>query len=230
MDLNKPVIRGTSFCLVMLLLLGCFASNKTDYPTPSSTPARDILFSNQQAPSGFGAYGYLILTKRPSENNLRRYMNVCAAFIRNLEPVTSYSADPQSWLMPTYWLAEDSTRVNHQQPDCLQWVLKYDYARAKRMASAINTLSSNGPILVAWSQPYETVANEETALVLNLSDFSDDDLDRAFGIWMDRITRDPEIWKAGFNLVLAKEVYRNFLEKYGDYIVSSVKVIKEIVG
>ncbi len=194
------------------------------------TPARDVLFSNEEAPSGFGAYGYLIFTKRPSDDNFDRYIAVCNEFLRNLEPVSDYPSSSWPSIMPTYWLAQNQGQIDKDDPDCQQWIEFYDYSRAKSIASATKVLSLEGPILVAWSQPFEKTRNDETALVLDLSDFSNDDLDRAFGIWMDRITRDPKVWNDGFNLVLAKESFRSFLEKYGDHIIRAVKTVKEIIG
>ena len=227
MRINRSALRQWILYLVALLLVGCAAHYPAAIPP---TPVRDVLFSDQEAPSGFGAYGYLIFTKRPTDDDFSRYIAVCAAFNRNLEPVSDYP--PSSWpqIMPTYWLAKNHRGIDNRHPDCQRWVEFYDYSRAKTIASAAKVLSSKGPILVAWSQPFEKARNDETALVLDLSDFSDYDLDRAFGIWMDRITRDPEIWHAGFNVVLAKEAFRSFLERYGDDIIKAVKTVKEIIG
>ncbi|MCK5343957.1 MAG: hypothetical protein KAR20_11165, partial [Candidatus Heimdallarchaeota archaeon] len=169
-------------------------------------------------------------TKRPVQGDLDRYLAVCSAYISYLEPVSSYPPDGSSLIMPTYWLADNSGNINKQIPNCPQWIEYYDYSRAKTIAGAIKVLSSEGPVLVAWSQPFEKVGNNETALILDLSDFSNDDMDRAFGIWMDRITRDPKIWHNGFNSVLVKEAFRNFLEKYGDHIIKSVETIKELIS
>lgn len=229
MQTKRLTVRQWTLYLIALLLVGC---KDHDYKEASigPTPARDVLFSNQEAPSGFGAYGYLIFTKRPSDDNYDRYIAVCNAFIRNLEPVYDYPSSYWPSIMPTYWLAHDDEQIDKRHPDCQQWVEFYDYLRAKIIASAVKVLSSEGPILVAWSQPFEKTRNNETALILDLSDFSNDDLDRAFGIWMDRITRDPKIWNDGFNLVLVRESFRSFLEKYGNHIISSVKSVKEIIS
>ncbi len=223
MKINRLALRQWILCLLVLLLFNCTCFKAT-------TPARDVLFSEQEAPSGFGAYGYLIFTKHPMEDNFSRYIAVCSAFNRNLEPVSDYPQSSWPQIMPTYWLAKKREGIDNRYPDCLQWVESYDYSRAKTIASAAKVLSSKGPILVAWNQPFEKTRNDDTALILDLSDFSDDDLDRAFGIWMDRITRDPEIWHDGFNIVLAKEAFRSFLEKYGDDIIEAVKTVKEIFG
>jgi hypothetical protein len=203
--------------------------------SPPGIPARDVLFSNEKTPQGFGAYGYLIFTKRPdkydsTDNIYNRYKAVYFAFIRNLESVADYKKEDWPSIMTTFWLLQDKERLEKGYPDPRLWIEFYDYSRAKIIASSINVLSSEGPILVAWTQPFEKVSNNEEALVLDLSDFSLDDLDRAFGIWMDRITRDPQIWHDGFDLVLAKEAFRNFLEYYGDKIMEAVKTVKGIIG
>lgn len=244
MRINRSTLKQWILCLVVLLLVGftacCTSPEEMQKPQEKKapigtkemqeapTPVRDVLFSDQEAPSGFGAYGYLIFTKRPTDDNLSRYWAICSAFNRNLESVSDYP--PSSWpqIMPTYWLAKNHKGIDNS--NCWQLIEFYDYSRAKTIASSAKVLSSKGPILVAWSQPFEKASNDEIALVLDLSDFSDNDLDRAFGIWMDRITRDPEIWHAGFNIVLAKEAFRSFLERYGDNIIKAVKTVKEIIG
>jgi hypothetical protein len=226
MRINRSALRSRVLYLAALLLVGCAGRYQAAMPP---TPVRDVLFSDQEAPFGFGAYGYLIFTKHPTNDDFSRYISVCAAFIRNLEPVSDYPPTSRPQIMPTYWLAKNHKGIDNRYPDCQRWVEFYDYSRAKIIASAAKVLASKGPILVAWTQPFETASNDETALVLDLSDFSDDDLNRAFGIWMDRITRDPKVWHAGFNVVLAKEAFRNFLEKYGDDIIKAVKTVKEII-
>lgn len=223
MDLRRWILY-----VVVLLFLGCPAPPYKAALPP--TPARDVLFSGQKTPTGFGAYGYLIFTKRPAAVDFNRYMSVCDAFIQNLEPVSDYPSSSRAKIMPTYWLANNRREVDNRHPDCERWIEFYDYARAKSIASSAKMLSSKGPVLVAWDRPFEKVSNEETALVLDLSGFADEDLGRAFRIWMDRITRDPRIWNDGFNVVLAKEAFRNFLEKYGDNIIEAVKTVKDIIG
>jgi hypothetical protein len=227
MQISRIAVSQLTLYLIVLLLVGC--EDHQEEAAMAPTPARDVLFSNEEAPSGFGAYGYLIFTKRPSDDNFDRYIAVCNAFIRNLEPVSDYPSSSWPSIMPTYWLAQNQGQIDKDYPECQQWMEFYDYSRAKSIASATKVLSSEGPILVAWSQPFEKTGNNETALVLDLSDFSNRDLDRAFGIWMDRITRDPKIWRDGFNLVLAKESFRSFFEEYGDRFIRAVKTVKEII-
>jgi hypothetical protein len=210
-----------------LLLVGCGTLPKMTAPP---TPVRDVLLSNETPQVEYGAYGYLVFTKRPSKNEMQRYLHVCEAFVRNLEPVSEYSYIASTSLMPTYWLVVGDNILNKRRPHCQAWVDSYDYPRAKGIASAVSALNSKGPLLVAWNKSFENVFKGEKALILDLSDFSEEDLDRALGIWMDRITRDPAVWQAGFNLVIAKEVFRSFLEKYGDNIVRAISTVNEILG
>lgn len=191
------------------------------------TPVWDILLSSQTPKNKYGAYGYLLFTKRANNQEWGRYVSVCEAFKRNLEPVSEYSYLPSNKLMPTYWLLTTTFEI---PPNCDDWVTAYDYARAKVLASAISSLSSKGPLLVAWSKSFEEVTVGENALIFDLSTFSDSDLDRALGIWMDRVTRDPELWNNGFNIIKAKEIFRSFLEKYGNEIIMSITTIKETIS
>jgi len=218
---TKP---GISFVVsIVVFISGC-----SSYMAP--TPARDILYSHEVAPDGFGAYGYLIFRKRPHRDDSSRYAAICDAFIRNLQPVGRYPRHDWNSIMPTYWPIDDSIIINEHSPDCTEWIGAYDYARASTMASSIKKLASEGPILVAWSRPFEKTTDEDSALVLDLSDFMVEDFDRAIGIWMDRITRDPKVWNEGFNLLLAREAFRTFLEKYGEHIMTAIKTVKEMVG
>lgn len=224
MNKTLRIVSPLFLCALTVILAGCGGMEM------APIPVRDVLLSGETARTGYGAYGYLAFTKRPSESDMERYVEVCLAFMRNLEPVSRYGPDVSPSLMPTYWLVASDADFDERLPDCRMWVESYDYLRAKVIASAVSALDSDGPLLVAWTKPFETVSPGERALILDLSDFSNQDLDRAFGIWMDRITRDPEVWHAGFNLVLVKEAFRNFLEKYGDHIVKAISTVKEIVN
>lgn len=235
MKITQKIRKHWLVYMFMLLLAGCYSPQASRAIKP--TPVRDLLLSGEKAPEGYGAYGYLIFTKRPSENDLLRYIAVCNSFICSLEPASKYSPSVSPLLMPTFWLAENNEILTKLSPNCSQsedscqyWIKYYDYARAKVFASAVSMLDAKGPVLVAWSQPFENVVENEMGLVLDLSDFSNEDIDRAFRIWMDRITRDPAIWRDGFKIILIRETFRNFLEKYGGQIVRSIKAAKDIVG
>lgn len=210
-----------------LILLTCIIClwNCAGY---APTPARDILMSGQIPEEGYGAYGYLVFTKRPSDSLQFRYERICDAYLNSLEQVSEYNDYERNLLMPTYWLVTDTVNFDKNSTYYADWIEYYDYARAKTLASYVNKLDALGPLLIAWSLPYEKVDEQEEALILDMSEFSDEDIERAFQIWMKQITVDPKIWNEGFNLTMVKERFRNFLEKYGEQIIDSVKTVKDI--
>lgn len=216
-------------CLVATLLVSC-ASEPYRVGMGRRVPVRDVLYSGETEAPGYGAYGYLVFTRRPGPDDSSHYYAVCEAFNRNLESVDLYGGHERSDLMPTYWLIQGKEHLDTRIWKCSTWLASYDYAHAKVLASAVGALSKKGPVLVAWRKPFGLVQDEEEVLVLDLSDFADDDIDRAFRIWMDRITRDPDSWKSGFNLVMIKESFRSFLERYGEQIISAIKTVKDVVG
>jgi hypothetical protein len=122
-------------------------------------------------------------------------------------------------------LTEASKGKNDHKALCELLVVNYDYRRASGIISMIRKQGTRGPVLSAWIKPFEK-ANPSDALVLDLSDFGDEDLDRAFAIWRERIATDPAVWRHGFNLVLCREAFRNFLQKYGDTVLAVIKPSK----
>ncbi len=61
------------------------------------------------------------------------------------------------------------------------------------------------------------------SLVFDLSNFDEDDIDRAMQIWKERITMNPEVWNDGFDSTKIKEELRSFLQKYGETILNFVQ-------
>jgi hypothetical protein len=202
-----------------VLLLGFLAILGACVTVNTYVPARDFLVRGVTPPPGFGAYGYLIFTARPGAVSQTRYLAICDAFLRSLEPVARYADVDRALLMPTYWLLERGTFTTRDLGDCARLIEVYDYAGAKPMAAALGKLASAGPILVAWKAPYPKGRDLGDELVLDLSSFADEDLDRALGIWMERIARDPNVWNTGFNWARVTEAFRNFIQKYGGEIV-----------
>jgi hypothetical protein len=203
------------FISLALLMTACTASQL-------SVPVRGYLYRGEPPQQGLGAYGYLVFTK-PSASNPARYEKLCAAYQNNLLDANNFGSnyDP-SQLMITYWpLSQRPAQANEQ--DCKQLVANYDYAIATQIASTVDKLAATGPVLVAWRKPYGTSEGQSEALVLDMSDFRDEDFDRAIGIWKDRIVRDPSVWNNGFSYIKAREAFRNFLNQYGETVVAVVK-------
>ncbi len=161
----------------------------------------------------------MLLTTEPiDQDTKRRYLAACNAFTATLEPSASYKDYPSARLMPTYWLLT----ANPVGKTCDKLVGGYDYARAKPLLSRLGKLASPGPVLAAWDTSPETNTSPQHQLILDLSNFSDDDMERAFGIWIEQLARDPTLWQHGFDVVRIRESFRNLIEKYGGQIVEVV--------
>lgn len=215
----KPLLRLPAF-IALLTILSC-ARYLTMGPRPS-VPARAFLCRDARPDFGLGAYGYLILTHRPGVEDTSRYISICDAFKRNLEPATAFAGitDP-SRIMVTYWMLADSCVDQPIADECKTLIDSYDYAQAAWIANAVNKAAVVGPIFVAWPYPAESAINGTNvqALVLDLSRFPEAEFAQALSIWKDRIVRDPKQWQKGFKLQKVRMALRILLNKYGDDIV-----------
>lgn len=191
-----------------------------------SIPSRDFLFEGMLPEKGYGSYGYCLFTKRPDVHNRSRFIKVASAYLGVLEHTDEFSSVPREKLMPTYWLlkteASEIALQNMPSPESL--VDFYDYSRAKVLLSRIAKNNSEGPVLVAWRQPFERGGDISTALVFDLSTFSDDDMERSIQIWTSRIVKDPDLWNKGFKMVKFREEFRNFLQRYGEQVLAVVNI------
>jgi hypothetical protein len=194
---------------------------KVTRPSPV-VAVRAFLFTGEPTPQGYGAYGYLLFNTRPSQADLVRYMLVCDSFRRDLVETWGKSPEERRKQMATFWPLE--TRAIAVDYSCQTLIEKYDYRRAVQIATAVGKQGSRGPVLTAWTRPFEE--NDSEALVLDLSDFSNEDLDRAFAIWRERITTNPEAWQDGLNLVVFREAFRNLLQTYGEQILGIIRPSK----
>lgn len=214
--------RLPGLALLFMLSAGCVETHDVSDTVPGPVPVRDFLHSGSQPRTDLGAYGYLVFTSRPAADTLR-YLEVCKAFTANIEPISEYlrfeNVAPES-LMATYWLLKDSLESEHLYKDCRVLIAEYDYAKASLIASSVDKLGAKGPVLVAWERPFQPGATRTDALVLDMSDFSDADLNRAFRIWKERIVRDPRVWKEGYKTAMIVEAFRNLIQRYGEEIIS----------
>jgi hypothetical protein len=140
--------------------------------------------------------------------------------MRNLEPLARLGRAATDVVF-TYWVLSGSS-ADRVSEDCDSLVSRYDYARAAQIAAAVDRPGAVGPLLVAYPTILQAGQVADT-LLFDLSDFSDVDLDRAFAIWKDRVGRDPATWNQGFQLVLIREAFRNFLERYGNDVLRIVR-------
>lgn len=187
-------------------------------PTLPQVATREYWNTKQRVPPDYGAYAYLVFTSDPRATQKKRYMEMCAAFNGYLPPnAPSASVAERRSQMVTFWPLHDDPVEN---PDCHQLIANYDRSFAARIAASIGKQDVRGPLLVAWTKPYgETSAK---ALVLDMSNFADDDLARAIRIWKGRIAMNPAIWQHGWKAVVVKEEIRSVIENIAPDVVTVV--------
>jgi hypothetical protein len=211
--------------IVFMFIFAEFMPNLWRATATRSPPVavRALLFAGEPTPQGYGAYGYLLFNAQPSQADIVRYMLVCDSFRRDLVETWGKSPEERRKQMATFWPLE-TQRVIGVDYSCQTLIEKYDYRRAAEIATAVGKQGSRGPVLTAWTKPFEE--NDSEALVLDLSDFSNEDLDRAFAIWRERITTNPEAWQDRLNLVVFREAFRNLLQTYGEQILGIIRPSK----
>ncbi|MFZ1288522.1 MAG: hypothetical protein WAR79_00410 [Melioribacteraceae bacterium] len=183
-------------------------------------PVRDFLKSDEDPQEGFGAYGYLLFTHRPIDSEKERYSIICNSFFSEIIDMNEYSEYDISKFMVTFWLIKDSKDLTSKNNNCEEYISNYDFARAQVIASSINRNSVEGPILVAWTLPFLLNNNKSAQLILDMSNFSNEDISRAFRIWKDRITQNPEVWNDGFVMQIIVEEFRSLIQKYGQTFIN----------
>lgn len=212
--------------IVAVLAIVALLTTQMRYPksVPMGVAVRAYLFVDEPAPPGYGAYGYLLFNAQPSPTEMERYREICASYKRSL--VESFGVRPEDRAreMATFWPLQRK-RGNVADYSCYTMIEQYDYRRAAEISTALHKQGARGPVLTAWTKPFEE-NNSADALVLDLSDFSEQDLDRAFAIWRERITMNPDAWQKGLNLVVFREAFRGLLQTYGETILAIVHPTK----
>ena len=199
-------------------------------------PTRRILLAGEAPPLGFGAYGYALLSVEAKDlEAFERNLRFCQAYRTVLRRSDEYPDRPRDRQMITNWplrLGEEYQRQwDIEDAPCEILVDQHDYRFATDVLSSVERLDSQGPMLVAWQIPYPYALNpsllgetDSDALVFDLSDFAEEDFERALLIWRSQSAQDPRVWADGFNVVIAREAFRNMLQTYGDQILSTVNI------
>ena len=178
-------------------------------------PARSYLHTGEEPPSDATAYAYLVWPARVTDTGAPRPLLICESYLRNLEPLSRVRG-LGSEVIVTYWLLA-TRKGSTVRENCRVLIQAYDYPRAAAIAAAIGKSGVAGPLLVAYGRGRPAEPKPEV-LILDLTEFPSEDIDRAFGIWKDRVSRDPGVWTDGFSLVLVREALRNLLNQYGEDI------------
>lgn len=225
--MTRKIIYTLLLFLFSLAITSC--SNRIILGVPKdNVPARDFMIEGLLASlEKYPVKGYVLFSSKPNNISSSRHLALCESYVRQFDIISEFKDKvTDENIMPTYWLlstkakkiVEKSNISELNNLDCKNYVELYGYARAKVLLNRVDLLSSNGPILVAWSNR----STNKEVLVFDLSSFDKNDFDRAMLIWKDRIVKNPSIWNDGFNYTKVKEVFRSFLQKYGEEIVKVI--------
>lgn len=218
-------------CVARILMIGCIGlsgcAKSQDYSLVliNAIAARSLLDEGQDPDPRFGAFGYVLLTHRPTTtDDQNRHLSVARAFLGSLESVESHPDVPRSLLMITYWPVQSP--IPSWDAQASELVSQYDYKRTIQLLLHVQhgdevRSDTRGPVLVAWDKPYGDPTAKHV-MVWDLRTFPDEALGRAFRIWRERITLEPELWNDGFKLVKARETVRNFLNEHGEILISLI--------
>lgn len=214
-DNNNAAILLICACITMLT--GC----KDLHSDRSLTTCRDFLSAGMSPRCDVGAYGYLLFA-RPADNDKKsidKINYVAELFRTGFETQNSIHANgvKPANLMIMYWMVKDTLGYRGDLP-AKEMTGSYDFARAKVILSKLNKPSAAGPVLVAWSKPCSGDAASSEALIFDMSGFDNEDLSRAFGIWIERVSKDPLHWENGFKLEQFRSEFRNFVNNNGEIL------------
>jgi hypothetical protein len=182
---------------------------------PSRVRLHEICLKDQDCPGGYGAYGYVLLTGRPGvARDAARDTAVCQALVKARPPSTVTTQAPPTALLSTMWLTERPV----ENGPCNDMLAAYDHARAQQLGRLVGRASGAGPLLIASPRPLTGSALRDRTLVLDLSRVRTADLERAFGLWFDRLAQDQRHWKNGFALGPLRGEFRSLIDAYGPQV------------
>ncbi|UFS63229.1 hypothetical protein LOH54_03660 [Sulfurimonas sp. HSL-3221] len=198
----------------VLIFAGCSGSSPVPVDAPTGAAAenepiatRSFLIHGKKPDPSYRVHGFVIFTSRPTSGQYARYMKTCEAYIATLDPTESHSSDEYD-LLPTYWPVTDEL----YSEDCVDMINYYDYPRASEIVARLHAELGTG------IGPYLVASGEGELMVLDMSTFSEDDIQRAMRIWEKEICVDPKNWEPRLSIIKFREAFRSMLQAYGDSI------------
>lgn len=194
------------------------------------TAARVFLPPENIPPSGVGAYGILALRATPTEASAGRLTMACKAFLASLPSQASLPASVAlADQMLTIWPLLSNGLDGAEQGSCPH-MLRY-YALVAGQAAiadaqvAAGRLDGAGPFLIGWSPSNKRGVPDAVVLIVDMSGLnSQERFDDAFRFWQQKVIGDPQLWRNGFDAERLRLSVRDFVDRYGTAILSSVKL------
>jgi hypothetical protein len=195
-------------------------------------PVREFLRSADIPPPEFGAYGILALRAKPTSATRGRLKMVCASFVAYLaRQIEVPKSIPLSDQMVTIWPLDSPDAAQAKNDDCDFLLDHYEIYGAD---SAINDakkqsaqFGDEGPYLIGWSPSNTRGFPDKLVLVVDMSSYeSQDSFNQALRFWKEKIVEDPNLWRTGFSIESFRLSLRDFVDHYGDAILSAARLSK----
>jgi hypothetical protein len=193
------------------------------------TPARAFLRSTDIPPPGIGAYGVIAFTEGPTAASRARLEMACQSYLASLPPQNDLppSVKPAQQML-TIWPI-DTPPSGAAAKDCDYLLDHYDLygglAAIRDARSQGQTLKGSGPFLIGWSPSNSRYVPNAVVLVIDMSGFdTQDNFDRAFLFWQQKIVQDPSLWRSGFARERVRLAIRQFADRYGSEFLHAFKI------
>jgi len=196
------------------------ASHPAGHPLSQPTRARvgiaGLLPRGTKPASPDGVYGVLLLQRDSPRNRL-----VCQYFFTQFVAIRDVTLSPgEAIRRPTYWPDTRKTSDMPGETTCTDLVAHYDWESAGGQLYLHGLLEGRGPYLVIYGSCGQDSSGRLSTAALDLSGYPDSELSRAFRIWADILTGDPETWCGTSYVQERREAVRNFLLTYSDVFAS----------
>lgn len=109
-----------------------------------------------QEERGYGLYSYVVFRSRPSEKTRPRYVAVIKAIVERVERTDQMIAVgyEREELNAIYFPVMRRPSRSASVAEIAEWIIdNYDFARAKRILDSIESISGDGPFLLASLSP-----------------------------------------------------------------------------
>ncbi len=199
-------------------------------PSPALRPVRAYLRAADVPPPTVGAYGLVAFRAKPTSATRARLLMTCTAFIASLPRQQDLAGIvPVSDQMVTIWPLDDPAAKQAAADDCDFLIDHYElYGGISAIEDAGRQgakLEGEGPYLIGWSPSNTRGVADKVVLVVDLSGFqSQDSFNSAFLFWQKKIVEDPRLWRSGFAIEGIRLALRDFVDRYGENILSAVKI------
>jgi hypothetical protein len=129
-------------------------------------------------------------------------------------------------MMVTIWPLHHPEAVSADNANCDTLIDDYDLFGADAAIADAERQNAkfgdDGPFLIGWSPSSTRGQPDKLVLVMDMSHLnSQDSFDREFIAWKQKIIEDPSRWRNGFSLEDLRLAVRDFLDDYGQPIMTA---------